>query len=78
MYAVENGGRELQPIQHMGTEGAHPRHFALTPDGGFLLAANKDTDNIAVFRVDGHTGKLEYTGRSISVSQPVCVVPFLN
>ncbi|WP_044356645.1 lactonase family protein, partial [Paenibacillus sp. E194] len=57
------------------TEGGHPRHFALTPGGAYLLAANRDANNIVVFRVDKSTGKLTSTGQSVEVSKPVCVKP---
>ncbi|MCM3745832.1 lactonase family protein [Paenibacillus pasadenensis] len=77
VFAVEEDGRKLNVIQHIPVEGKHPRHFALLPGGQYLLAASKDTNNIAVFRVDGENGKLTFTGRHTSVSQPVCVQPFL-
>ena len=41
--------------------------------GAYLLAANQDTHNIAVFRIDGETGRLTPTGQSIEVGMPVCV-----
>ncbi|CDN44999.1 lactonase family protein [Paenibacillus sp. P22] len=76
VYEGSDEGRRLKPVQHIHTEGEHPRHFALTPDGNWLFAANKDTNNIALFRVDRQSGKLQYTDRSFEVSQPVCVMPF--
>ncbi|MBW7460236.1 lactonase family protein, partial [Paenibacillus sepulcri] len=57
-------------------QGAHPRHFALIPGGRYLIAANRDTNNIVTFQVDRESGKLHYTGNSIEVSKPVCVQPF--
>jgi 6-phosphogluconolactonase len=45
----------------------------MDPAGAYLLAANQDTDNIVVFRIDGATGRLAPTGRSLSVPSPVCV-----
>jgi len=43
------------------------------PGGRHLIAANRDTNNLALFRIDAATGKLTYTGHSVSVSKPVCV-----
>ena len=45
----------------------------IDPTGAFLLAANQDTDNVVVFRIDAATGKLEPSGQSIRVPMPVCV-----
>lgn len=76
VFAARNGGRMLEPIQHISVEGRHPRHFALLPGGRWLLAANKDTDGISIFSVDAESGKLAYTGKKHAVSQPVCIQPF--
>lgn len=75
VFAIHPESGELSLVQHVPTEGGHPRHFALTPSGRFIITANRDTNNIAVFRVDPESGQLEFTGRSAEVSQPVCVIP---
>lgn len=54
--------------------GKHPRNFALDPSGRWLLCANRDTNNVVVFKVAPDTGKLTPTGREITVGQPVCVL----
>jgi 6-phosphogluconolactonase len=33
------------------TRGSHPRHFALSPDGTRLAIANRDSDNLIVYRL---------------------------
>lgn len=71
--ALEDGSMEY--VQHISTEGAHPRHFALTPSGNLLLAANRDTNNIVVFEVNKETGRLTYTGKQVESPKPVCVWP---
>ncbi|WP_169081539.1 lactonase family protein [Paenibacillus sp. PL91] len=75
VYAIDAKTGLLSLVQHISVEGGHPRHFALTPSGRYLLAANRDTNNIAVFTVDKDNGKLTYTGKSVTVSKPVCVAP---
>ncbi|CAM3739766.1 lactonase family protein [Marinicrinis lubricantis] len=75
VYAINSESGKLTLVEHVSTEGEHPRHFALTPSGTHLLAANRDTNNIAVFQVDRTTGKLTYTGKQVQVSKPVCVQP---
>ncbi|MDR3230345.1 MAG: lactonase family protein [Synergistaceae bacterium] len=52
--------------------GRTPRSFSITPDGGHLLAANQDTDNVVIFRIDPDTGALKKTAE-IHVPTPVCV-----
>lgn len=75
VYAIDQATGKLTTVQIVSVEGAHPRHFALTPSGNHLLAANRDTNNIAVFRVNRDSGELTYTGNSLTLSQPVCVLP---
>ena len=54
--------------------GSHPRHFALSPDGRFLLVACAYDDVIQVFRRDEATGLLSDTGIRIPTPRPVCLV----
>ncbi len=54
--------------------GVHPRNFTLTPDGRWLLCANRDSDNIQIFERDIQTGLLTNTGREVKLSMPVCLV----
>lgn len=42
----------------------------LTPDGGFLYAAERTSSSIARLRVDGATGKLTYLGSTATEKQP--------
>lgn len=53
--------------------GIHPRNFAITPDGKFLLCACRDSDRIEVYFLDPQSGALSFTGRTIDLPAPVCV-----
>lgn len=53
---------------------AHPRNFAITPNGRFLLVACRDSNTIEVYRREPLTGLLTPMRRDIHVGQPVCVV----
>lgn len=53
--------------------GRHPRNFAITPNGRFLLCACRDSDCIQVFAIDQETGMLTDTGQDINLPRPVCV-----
>lgn len=63
----------LTSIQHVGSGGAHPRNFALSPDGCWLVCANMQTGTIASFRRDPHTGMLT-PGSSSTAPMPVCLL----
>ena len=52
---------------------AHPRNFAITPNGKYLLVACRDSNVIEVFRRDITTGKLTNTHNNIKLGKPVCI-----
>lgn len=49
VFAVDNDGL-LSPVQWISSEGKNPRGFILSPSGGWLLAANQDSDNLVVLK----------------------------
>ena len=57
----------------MQPTGRHPRNFAITPNGKFLLVACRDDNKIQVFSRDKNTGMLQNTNQDISLSRPACV-----
>ena len=72
VYAIsEDGTLALQG--HEGTSGEVPRNIVLSPRGDYLLAANQDTQNLAMFKLDRATGMPVATGESLEVPTPVCV-----
>lgn len=64
----------LTPIEIVPCSGKHPRHFALSPDGAWLVCAGRDSNNLASFRVDPATGRLSPAGESAGVPVPTCVL----
>ena len=64
----ENG--RLQLIEHVNTGGNHPRNFAISPDGKFLLVSNQFSNNIVIFKRDLKTGKLTKLLHQIAVNSP--------
>jgi 6-phosphogluconolactonase (cycloisomerase 2 family) len=56
------------------TRGDYPRSFNFDPTGNFLYSLNQRADNVAVFRVDRKTGKLEFTGHITPVGNPSSIV----
>lgn len=73
VYAFDEANEKLTYVEHVSTEGGHPRHFSLTPDERFMLVANRDGNHIVTFAVDQATGRLTYTGQEAKVSKPVFV-----
>ena len=53
--------------------GSHPRYFGFDPTGTWLVAANQDSNNMVLFRLDAATGKLTPSGKTIELFKPVCV-----
>ena len=73
VYSINQETGELTFVQRQSTFGKNPRDFAIDPTGKFLIAANQDSDNIIVFKIDGSTGKLTATNLRIQVGNPVCL-----
>ncbi len=73
VFAIQADGT-LQLLELVPCGGKHPRNFELSPDGRWLVCANKDSDNVTVFGVDPATGRLTPTGRPVTVPQAVCVL----
>ena len=71
---LTNGKLDVKQMKLFSTLGKRPRNFNISQDGNWLLAANQDTDNIAVFKINKQTGDLADTGNTIHVSMPVCIL----
>ena len=63
-------------LEYVGYQytGVHPRNFAISPNGLFVLVACRDSDAIQVFMRDPKTGLLADTGNDIKLPHPVCVI----
>lgn len=71
-FTVNPESGKLSLKGHVSTEGEHPRHFSIMPGGRSMIVANKNTNNLVLFRFD-EQGLPVFTGYSVSVSGPVCV-----
>lgn len=72
IFAVNPENGTLAKVGYQPT-GIHPRHFNITPNGKFLLAACRDSHVIQVYRRDENTGLLENTHQDITMDMPVCI-----
>ena len=73
-FTIDAGKGTLKIVDKFSTKGKTPRNFAIDPTGSFLLAANQDSGNVVVFRIDPASGALTPTGVETKVPAPVCVV----
>ncbi|WP_211246767.1 lactonase family protein [Cohnella pontilimi] len=74
IFQINASTGQLEAAGHVSTRGRNPRHFTLTPDGEWLIAAHQDTNNLVLFRLDKQSGLPIYQGVELSVNKPVCVL----
>ena len=73
IFSIDQKTGWLRLIGHQSTLGKTPRNFNFDPSGNFLLAANQDSDDVVIFRVNKKTGLLTDTKKRIKVGNPVCI-----
>ena len=73
IYAIHPTNGTLRLIGYQ-TTGVHPRNFAITPNGKFLLCACRDSNRIEVYAINEETGLLTNTHQDIQLPMPVCVL----
>lgn len=70
VFSINKNNGKLQLIEHVDTAGNHPRNFAISDDGNFLLVANLFTNNITIFKRNIKTGSLTKLPNQITVNSP--------
>lgn len=73
IFSIDQANGKLHLKGFQPVLGKHPRNFIIDPSGRFLLVANRDTDNIVVFKINPQTGLLKDTGKQLHVPNPVCL-----
>jgi 6-phosphogluconolactonase len=73
IFSIDPAKGTLKEAGRVSTKGKTPRNFAIDPTGSFLLAANQESGNVVVFRIDTATGQLTPTGQEEEVPAPVCI-----
>jgi 6-phosphogluconolactonase len=64
----------LSPMERTGTGGKTPRNFTLDPTEHWMLVADQNSNNLAVFSRDIATGKLANDGKSVACPTPMCIL----
>ena len=72
IFAVNRKDGTVSPVGYCPT-GKHPRNFAITPNGKYLLCACRDDNRIEIYSIDRRTGTLTFTGKVIEIPAPVCI-----
>ena len=76
VFTVNPSDGTLTPVQQQST-GATPRNFAIDPTGAYCLVAGQTSGDIRLYSIDAQSGQLTDTGKALSVSSPVCILPFI-
>lgn len=72
IFSVNRNDGTVTPVGYCPT-GKHPRNFAITPNGRYLLCACRDDNRIEIYSIDGRDGALTFTGKFIDIPAPVCI-----
>jgi 6-phosphogluconolactonase len=73
LFALDPASGLLEPRGHFSTGGEHPRSFALSPQGDWLVVGNMYSDTLTVFRV-AEDGALSPAGNPLSLPSPACLL----
>lgn len=73
IFAVDEKSGLLADAGYCPTR-LHPRDFAISPNGKFLLCACRDSNVVQVFSVDRQTGMLSDTCQDIAIPMPSCIL----
>jgi 6-phosphogluconolactonase len=73
VFAIETASGRLAPVGRVHAGGATPRHFALSPDGRFLLVACQQGHVVHRLRIDPDTGLPAGDAPGLAVTAPCCI-----
>jgi 6-phosphogluconolactonase len=70
IFSINKDNGSLVLIGHEPTYGEHPRNFAISHDGNFLLVANQFSNKVAMFKRNLESGKLSKLSQEIHLKNP--------
>jgi len=73
IFSIDTIIGTLRLVNHIPSEGKHPRNFALDPTGKFLLVANQLSNSIIVFSRDLESGLLTHVYTLLDIPNPSCL-----
>lgn len=72
-YNIDQQTGHLTFVGYTPTGGIRPRFFTLDIEGKQIFAANQDSDDITVFRIDSTTGRIVQTPVRVKVASPSAI-----
>ena len=72
VFRIHQG--HLEQIQQTGCGGVHPRDMVLTPDGRYLLVANRTQGGLVSFQINPETGQLMEICSRVPAPEAVSIV----
>jgi 6-phosphogluconolactonase len=70
VFGIDAESGKLTPVERVPSGGRMPRHFVIDPTGAWLFAANQDSDNIKMFKIEPASGRLTATSGALKVVAP--------
>jgi 6-phosphogluconolactonase len=64
----------LTPMERTSTGGKTPRNFTLDPTERWMLVADQNSSNLAIFARDPATGKLANESKKVDCPTPMCIL----
>lgn len=74
IVVLQCGDGAAQVIQRVSSGGKHPRDMVLSPDGAWVVAANRFADGLACFRRDPDTGRIGELCGHADIDEAVSIV----
>jgi 6-phosphogluconolactonase len=73
VHAIDQKTGELEYITNEDVHGVQPRNFVSHSSGQFVFVANRNTDEVVIFKRNTDTGDLIYSGEKVKVPGVVCL-----
>lgn len=73
IFEIDEKSGKITLLGHQSEDIAWPRNFTISPNGEYMIVANRDSNSIYSFRIHPQTGLLENTQHSLTIPKPVCV-----
>lgn len=72
VFKTIDGGKALELVQLISSEGHIPRDFALNSTDEFVVVAHQESDNLTLFSRDSETGQLTLIQKDVYAPECVC------
>jgi 6-phosphogluconolactonase len=76
VFARNAADGTLSQVEVVPCGGRQPRNFNLSPDGRWLVCANRASNSITVLQIDPRSGRLRLIPSRAELNQPICVLFF--